>query len=150
LVAELEWLRPAFHRLRLTIHELGIRNLEDIRTVLKALEREHLQALLILDSATTELHSGEIMRSVAQRLPVVSEGREWAERGALLTYAPDYLAMWKRAAAYVDKILKGAKPADLPIEQPTKFLFIVNARAAKTLRIAVPQTILLQADEVIQ
>src|SRR5690242_17791766 len=75
------------------------------------------------------------MRSVAQRLPVVSEGREWAERGALLTYAPDYFAMWTRAAGYVDKIPKGAKRADLPIEQPTKFVLSVNARVAKTLRL---------------
>jgi ABC-type uncharacterized transport system substrate-binding protein len=150
LVAELESLKRIARSLGLTIHPLGIGNLEDVRTVLKAADRERLQAMLIIDTAVTELHSEEIMRLSAHRLPIVSEGREWAERGALLTYAPDYLSMWKRAAGYVDKILRGAKPADLPIEQPTKFVLIVNTRAARTLRIAVPQSILLQADEIIQ
>jgi ABC-type uncharacterized transport system substrate-binding protein len=150
LVAEVESLKPTARRLGLTIHELRIGNLEDVRIVLKATEKEHVQALLVIDSAITLLHIEEIMRLAAHRLPIVSEGREWAERGGLLAYAPDYPSMWKQAATYVDKILRGAKPGDLPIEQPTRFVFVASARAAKTLHLAIPQSILLQADEIIQ
>jgi hypothetical protein len=96
------------------------------------------------------LHLDAIMRQAARRLPVVSEGRDWAKAGALITYGADYHDMWKHGAIFVDKILKGAKPGDLPIEQPTKFDLIVNMRAAKVLGITIPQSILLRADEVIR
>ena len=85
-----------------------------------------------------------------QRVPVISGGRDMAESGALLTYSPDFLDMWKRSASYVDRILRGAKPGDLPIEQPTKFGLIVNLKSARALGITIPQSILVRADEVIR
>jgi putative ABC transport system substrate-binding protein len=76
--------------------------------------------------------------------------KQYAEDGALLTYAPDYADQGKRAARYVDRILKGTNPADLPIEQPTKFELVINLRTAKALGLTIPQTLLLRADQVIE
>jgi putative ABC transport system substrate-binding protein len=84
------------------------------------------------------------------RLPTMSEGRDWAEAGCLMSYAPNLHDLYRRAATYVDKILKGAKPADLPIEQPTKFEPIINLKTAKALGLTIPPSVLARADEVIE
>ncbi|HWT78971.1 MAG TPA: ABC transporter substrate binding protein, partial [Candidatus Methylomirabilis sp.] len=84
------------------------------------------------------------------RLPAVYPGREYVEAGGLMAYATNAPAMFHRAAYYVDKILKGAKPADLPVEQPTKFDLLINLKTAKALGLTIPQSLLNRADEVIQ
>jgi ABC-type uncharacterized transport system substrate-binding protein len=91
--------------------------------------------------------SGDPLKS---RLPTISGPREFVEAGGLVAYGPNFPDLFRRSAAYVDKILKGAKPADLPIEQPTKFDLVVNLKTAKALGLTVPRTVILQADQVIE
>ena len=106
--------------------------------------------LIIWTSPLMVQHRRIIIDSVAYRLPVISDARLIGESGALLTYSVDWLDMFRRGAGYIDKILKGAKPGDLPIEQPTKFKLIVNLKGAQALNIKVPDSILLRADETIR
>jgi putative ABC transport system substrate-binding protein len=91
-----------------------------------------------------------IFNSVGHQIPVISDGRFFAEAGALLSYSVDWVDMFTHSAAYVDKILKGAKPGELPIEQPTKFKLVVNLKTAKALGIKVPESMLARADELIR
>ena len=84
------------------------------------------------------------------RLPAIYLERSYVQAGGLMSYGPDYAAMWRRGAEYVDKILRGAKPADLPIEQPTRYVLSVNLKAAKALGLTIPESILIRADEVIR
>jgi putative ABC transport system substrate-binding protein len=88
--------------------------------------------------------------TLRHRLPTMCEGREWAIAGCLMSYAPSLSDLVRRTATYVDKILKGAKPADLPIEQPTKFEFVINLKTAKALGLTIPPAVLARADEVIE
>jgi putative ABC transport system substrate-binding protein len=83
------------------------------------------------------------------RLPTMSSARLWAESGALMTYAPDFAEIFRRAGTYMDKIFKGANPADLPVEQPTKFELVINLKTVKALGLTIPQSLLLRADQVI-
>ena len=88
--------------------------------------------------------------AVKHRLPTISENREYVDTGTLMSYGPSLADQFRRAAGYVDKILRGAKPGDLPVEQPTKFELVINLKTAKALGLTLPQSLLLRADEVIQ
>ena len=88
--------------------------------------------------------------SIQNRLPSICEGREFAEAGCLMSYGPDLLHSWRRAAVLVDKILKGAKPAELPVEQPEKFELIINLKTAQQLGLTIPPNVLARADRVIK
>jgi putative tryptophan/tyrosine transport system substrate-binding protein len=88
--------------------------------------------------------------ALKSRLPSIFEERLFVEAGGLMSYAPSYIDIFRRAATYVDKILKGAKPAALPIEQPTKFELVINLKTAKALGLTIPQSLLLRADEIIR
>jgi putative ABC transport system substrate-binding protein len=97
------------------------------------------------------VHRRSIIEFAAtQRLPAVYIGRAFVDDGGFLSYGPSLADLWRRAASYVDRILRGAKPSDLPVEQPTKFELTINLQTAKSLGITIPQSLLLRADQVIQ
>ena len=109
------------------------------------------QGLIVLPHAVTNANRARIVSLAAgHRLPGMYPDSEYVEAGGLMSYAPNYSDMHRRAATFVDKILKGAKPADLPIEQPTKFELVVNLKTAKALGITIPQSVLLRTDKVIE
>jgi putative ABC transport system substrate-binding protein len=127
-----------------------VRTPDDIRAVPRIIDRERPQAVVIWTSPLIFQHQHALIGALAHRLPVIDDLHMSAKAGAVLTYSVDWLDTFRRTAAYVDKILKGAKPADLPIEQPTEFKLFVNLTAAKALRIKVPESILVRADEIIR
>ena len=109
------------------------------------------EALVILDDPLMSVQRrGIVELAMLQRLPTVSTERSYAEAGALLSYGASFSELFRRAATYVDKILKGAKPADLPVERPTKFELVINLKTAKNLGLVIPATMLARADEVIE
>jgi putative ABC transport system substrate-binding protein len=113
--------------------------------------KERAGALLLSGDAMFFIHRTRLAGlALTSRLPSMSTQWQWVEAGGLLSYAPSFTDMWRRAATYVDRILRGARPADLPIEQPTKFELAVNLKTAKALGLTIPQPILARADEVIQ
>ena len=134
--------------IKLELHD--IRKSEDLDDAFAAIRKERPDALLVLADRVF-LHNRQriVDFTKQQRLPNVNAYKELVEVGGLMSYGPSYEDMHKRAAIYVDKILKGAKPADLPIEQPSKFTFIVNLKAAKELRVTVPSQLLGLADQLI-
>lgn len=124
---------------------------EDFEGAFAAVVRERAEALLVLADSLFAFHRDRLQGlSSKNRLPAMYGEREYAEAGGLMSYGADILDNFRRSATYVDKILKGAKAADLPVQQPTKFEFIVNQKTAKTLGLKVPQSVLVRADEVIQ
>jgi putative ABC transport system substrate-binding protein len=142
--------RTVTESVQVLLRTYPVRNIEEIRQALREIDRERPQALMVWNSPLILVHRKSIMEFASQRLPVISEGRDLAEAGALLTYSANFVEIWKRSASYVDRILKGAKPADLPIEQPTSFELLVNQRTAQALRLTVPESILLRADGVLR
>jgi putative ABC transport system substrate-binding protein len=124
---------------------------EEIKPAITQLAKDGAQALIVLTSTWfSEARNHIVKLALAQRWPVVAGLNEYIDVGALLTYGADRLALYRRAAYYVDRILKGAKPGDLPIEQPTKFELVVDVKTAKALGLTIPQSILLQAERVIE
>ena len=124
---------------------------EEIEPAISRLAKEGAQALVVMLSPILRVERRRIAKlALAQRWPVIAGAREFAEAGALLSYSADALANYRRAAYYVDRILKGAKPGDLPIEQPTKFELVVNMKTAKALGITMPESIMVRADKVIE
>src|SRR5262245_15700593 len=113
---------------------------------------EQAEALIVQPLFIGDLGQGQRIADLAikHRLPTVSTQRGFAEAGGLMSYGQDLLASFRRCALYVDKILKGATPADLPVEQPMKFELVINLKTAKTLGITIPPTLLFQADDVIR
>ena len=115
------------------------------------MQKERAQALIVQSSPFATEHRKTIVElALRQRLPTIIEARQFVVDGGLISYGPSLPELFRRAAYYVDRIFKGAKPADLPVEQPTRFEMVVNLKTAKALGITVPQTVLLQADEVIK
>jgi ABC-type uncharacterized transport system substrate-binding protein len=130
---------------------LEIRNVGKIERVFRTATDARASALLVSAAALLFPHARRVAELAARsRLPAMYELRPYVEAGGLISYGADILEIWRRAAVFVDKILKGAKPADLPVEQPSKFELVINLRAAKALGLMVPQALRLRADEVIQ
>jgi putative ABC transport system substrate-binding protein len=144
-------LKDAAPGLSVELKFVSVRKVEELRSAFLGLDRSNVDALLIVDDGFMATLGDEILRlAMKSRVPIVYANKPLARKGVLLSYAVDHPTMFRRAAGYVDKILKGAKPADLPIEQPTKFELVVNLKTAKALGITIPQSILLRADEVIR
>ena len=134
---------------------LKLRSIEvrERRTSIVLSRRRHggLEAVLVLPDPMMAAHLKQVTALAAKyRLPAMYYLREFVDAGGLMAYGPDLAVMTRRAAEYVDKILNGARPGDLPIEQPTKFELVVNLKTAKTLGITIPESILVRADEVIR
>jgi putative ABC transport system substrate-binding protein len=123
----------------------------EIEAAIIALGREPGDGLVVIGDAFTIIHRAPIISAVARNnVPAVYGLPVFARDGGLLSYGPDLVDIWRRAATYVDRILRGAKPGDLPVQFPTKFEMVVNLKTAKALGLSVPQSILLRADEVIE
>ena len=137
--------------LRMKVLYLGVEAQEQIGDAFAQILKERPGALLVLADRVFLHNRALIMDFAAKyRLPGVYAYRELVEAGGLMSYGPSYADMHRRAATYVHKILKGAKPADLPVEQPTKFVLVVNLKTAKALGLTIPQSVLVRADEVIE
>jgi putative ABC transport system substrate-binding protein len=135
----------------LTVRSVEVRDTHELDVAFEAIIREHPDGLLLLVDPFTFGQRARIVEFAAeQRLPVIYESSDFVDVGGLISYGPNINDMYRRSATYVDKILRGAKPADLPVEQPTKFEMAVNLRAAKALGIKFPESILLRADKVIE
>jgi putative ABC transport system substrate-binding protein len=133
------------------VRSVEVRDSRELERALEALDRERPDALVLLADPLTLSQRLRIVEFAAEeRLPAIYEVSQFVEAGGLMSYGPDVDELVRRSATYVDKILKGAKPGDLPIEQPTKFELVINLKTAKALGISIPQSVLLQADRVIQ
>ncbi len=124
---------------------------EDLERTFAALRRSRVGAVRIQSDPVTDQWSGRIAElAIKHRLPTMFDLRIHVETGGLMSYTPSLADVHRRAAIYVDKILKGAKPADLPVEEPTRFYLVINLKTAKALGLTIPQSVLVRADEVIQ
>ena len=141
----------AARRLGLQLQSLEIHGPNELESALRAAINGRAEALLVVPGRLTGFLSRRIIEGAAQsKIPVISGWREFAESGAVLSYGPDRVESAKRTVIYVDRILKGARPGDLPVEQPTKFELVVNLKAAKALGLSVPRSVLQRADQVIE
>ena len=140
--------------LNIKVTSLLVRGPEDYESAFRRATKDRVQALMVgvgVTPFTSAADRKQIIELAARsRIPVIYDTRDWAESGGLMSYGADRVDMYRRAATHVDRILKGAKPADLPIEQPTKFELVVNLRTAKKLGLTIPPSILLGADHVIE
>jgi len=151
-------LQPAFKEIEvaaqaytLQLYSIEVRSTEDIDTAFVGMKKARLNALLTILDPLTTLHSKRIVELAAKnRLPGMYPTRQFVEEGGLMAYGINIGDLYHRAATYVDKVLKGAKPADLPVEQPTKFEFIINLKTAKQIGVTIPPNVLARADKVIK
>ena len=144
-------LEEAARILRLTIQPMGVRESEDFDAAFFTMSRERPDALVMTTDPLTLSNQKRVIEfNATHRIPAMYERDSHVREGGLMSYGPSFDEVYRRVAVYVDKILKGANPGDLPIEQPTKFELVVNAKTARALGITIPQSLLLRADEVIQ
>jgi len=137
--------------LRMSVRSFGVKTEEEIKSALAVMARERPDALLVLADRLLLHHRALIMDfATRHRLPGVHAYRELVEAGGLMSFGPSYADMHKRAAYFVDRILKGAKPGDLPVERPRTFELVINLKVAKALGLTIPQSVLLRGTEIIQ
>ena len=142
--------QEAARTLGVRVDSLEVRSPEDFEAALQGSDRDD-GACVVLDDPLTFVHGQRIAELlVTRQVPSISERKPFVVAGGLMSYAANILDLWRRAATYIDKILKGAKPADLPVELPTKFDFIINLKTAQALSLTIPPSVLQQATEFIQ
>jgi putative tryptophan/tyrosine transport system substrate-binding protein len=143
-------IKTAGQRIGITILGVEARGRDEVERAFAALTKARAQGLIVLPSPVTVAHQTQIVELAAKhRLPAIYPWLEFTESGGLMAYSTNRTEMYRRSATFVDKILKGAKPADLPIEQPTTFELVINLKTAKALGLTIPPSLLLRADQVI-
>ena len=146
-----EDLKAAAPSLAIKLSFMSARTPQEFGPALSAMIRTHAEAVYVLPDAFFVSHRATLLKLASKaRLPVITTTKQFADAGAVMVYGPNFGDLFRRSAGYVDKILKGAKPADLPIQQPTKFELVVNLKTAKSLGLTIPESILLRADVVIR
>jgi putative ABC transport system substrate-binding protein len=137
---------------KIQLQSLEVRGLNpDLEGALQRAAKSRVGALITITNANVFLQQKRLADlAIKNRLPSLFQGSTWVESGGLMSYSTDEIAIFRRAAVYVDKILKGAKPADIPVEQPTKFEFVINLKTANALKLTIPQSVLFRADRVIK
>jgi putative ABC transport system substrate-binding protein len=149
--ARLESMRDVTQPLGLKLVAVEARGLDTLEQAFVTMVREQMQAfILVADTVLFNYRQQIGVMAIRNRLPATSSLKEFAEAGLLLSYGPDFQTLYSGAAVFIDKIFKGAKPADLPVEQPTKFELVINLKTAKALGVEVPPSVLARADEVIE
>jgi putative ABC transport system substrate-binding protein len=144
-------MQPAAEALGLTLQPVEARGPQDLDHAFATIQAGRPDGLIIIPDRFLLTYRASIVQFTAEhRLPGMFPFRDFVQEGGLLAYGPDYTHLYRRAATYVDKILKGAKPADLPVEQPMKFELIINLKTAEALGLTISPTLLFQADEVIR
>ena len=148
---EWEGVQAPAHQLGLTLQQRDGRDADHVEQAFDAMAGARPDAIILIVDAATYPHRQRIVELAASiGVPLIANHRDFVALGGLLMYGPDLAENWRLAATYVDKILKGAKPAELPVERPTRFDIIVNQRTAQTLGLSIPQSVLQQATEIIQ
>ncbi len=143
-------LEGAARKLGVTIIPIELRGPEDVERAWAEIERKKADGLIGFGAAALATRASIIRLSAKSRLPTIFSDRQYVDDGALISYGVDLTDNFRKAAGYVDRILKGAKPADLPFEQPTRYVLAINLKTAKALGLTIPQTLLLQADHVVE
>ena len=142
---------PAAAAFGVKVKSLDVLDPTDIETIFREVDKEHTDALLLLPSFVLNSQRKQVVElAIKSRLPTMFYDPEWVEDGGLMSYGISFADLYQRAATYVDKILKGAKPGDLPIEQPQKFELVINLKAAKQIGLTIPPNVLARADRVIK
>jgi putative tryptophan/tyrosine transport system substrate-binding protein len=138
-------------QLKVRLQRVGVNNPDELEAAFTAIVKKRAQALLVQDAQMLSRYSERVTAlALRHRLPSISQIPRFVERGGLLQYGADVFDLFRRSATHVDKILRGAKPGDLPVEQPTKVDLIINLKTAKTLGLTIPQSVLVRAGEIIQ
>ena len=147
-VQETERAAPA---LGVTLQSVTVQNPDDFDGVFAGMSKDRPESLLVMADTVTASNSRRVVEFAARnRVPAIYEARNFVDAGGLMSYGLDFVDHYRRAAYYVDKVLKGVRPADLPVEQPTKFELVINMRSAKALGLTIPRSLLLRADQVIE
>lgn len=147
----LELLGTISEKKGVAINVITIDRMDDVKTKLTKMHSTAEEGLFVVASPVFDAHPTEIGQLTAEhRLIAILPWKQYVHAGGLVSYSPDIIAIWRRAGSYVDRILRGAKPSDLPVEQPTEFELVINLRTAKALGLTVPATLLLRADELVE
>jgi putative ABC transport system substrate-binding protein len=137
--------------LRVRLQAVGVRTAGELETAFAAMARARAQAVLVLGTAIFLAERQRVAElAIKHRLPTMSNLKDVVEAGGLMSYSPNWDDLSRRGAIYVDKILKGAKPADLPVEQATKFELVINLKTAKAIRLTIPPSVLARADQILE